>query len=74
MEGETESIWYATGRAEEQHEGEHGGRHTTNEKVAEGQVQDHEIKVGSEFPKGWIKEGQEDNEVAVRAQAEDDCK
>lgn len=72
VEGEAESVRYATGCAEEQHEGEHGGRHATNEEVTEGQVQDHEIKVGSEFPEGWIKEGQEDNEVAVEAQAEDD--
>ena len=72
VEGEAESVRYAIGCAEEQHEGEHGGCHTTNEEVTEGQVQDHEIKVGSEFPEGWIEEGQEDNEVAVRAQAEDD--
>ena len=73
VEGEAESVRYATGWAEEQHEGEHGGCHATNEEVTEGQVQDHEIKVGSEFPEGRIEEGQEDNEVAVRAQAEDDC-
>lgn len=73
VEGEAESVRYATGCAGRATMAcEHGGRHATNEEVTEGQVQDHEIKVGSEFPEGWIKEGQEDNEVAVRAQAEDD--
>lgn len=72
VEGEAEGIGDAPGGAEEEHEGEHGGGHATDEEVAEGQVQDHEIKVGSELPEGWIKEGQEDDEVAVRAQAEDD--
>lgn len=69
VEGEAESIRDA---AEEQHEGEHGGRHSADEEVTEGQVQDHEIEVGSELPEGWVKEGQEDDEVAIGAQAEDD--
>jgi len=72
VEGEAESIWDVSGGAEEEHEGEHGGGHSTDEEVTEGQVEDHEIKVGSELAEGWIKEGQEDNEVAVGAQAEDD--
>lgn len=72
VKGEAEGGRHASGWVEEEDEGEHGGGHPTDEQVAEGEVEDHEVEVGPEFPEGRVEEGQEDDEVAVGAQAENE--
>ena len=74
VEGEAEALGHAVAaaRVQEQHQGEHGGGHAADEQVAEGQVQDHEVKVGAELAEGRVEEGEEHHQVAVGAQAEDE--
>lgn len=74
MEGKAEALGHAvrSARVQEEHQRKHGSSHAADEKVAEGQVQDHEVKVGAELAKYRIEEGEEHHQVAVRAQAEDE--
>lgn len=72
VEGEAEGARDASGRVEEEDKGEHGGGRPADEEIAEGEVEDHEVEVGPEFPEGRVEEGQENDEVAVGAQAEDE--
>lgn len=74
MEGKAEALGHAvcSTRIQEEHQCKHGSRHAADEKVAKGQVEDHEVKVGAELAKHRIEEREEHHEVAVRAQAEDE--
>lgn len=74
VEGEAETLGHAvpSARVQEEHQREHGGGHAADEQVAEGQVEDHEVKVGAELAERRVKKGQEHHQVAVGAQAEDE--
>lgn len=77
VEGEAEALRdtaavATTAGVQEEHQGEHGRGDAADEQVTEGQVEDHEVKVGAELAEHWVEEGQEDHQVAVGAQAEDE--
>jgi len=74
VEGEAEALRHAIPSVgvQEEHQCKHGSGHATNEQVAEGQVEDHEVEVGAELAKHRVEEGQEHHKVAVRAHAEDE--
>lgn len=74
VEGEAETLGHAvpSARIQEKHQCKHRSRHAANEQVAEGQVEDHEVKVGAELAEHRVEKGQEHHEIAIRAQAEDE--
>lgn len=75
VEGKAEAARHSTSSisgVQKQHQREHGRSDTANEKVTEGQVEDHEVEVGAELTERRVEERQENHQVAVRTQAKDE--
>lgn len=71
MEGKAEALGHSAvsiSSIQKEHQGKHGRRDAANEQVAEGQVEDHEVKVGAELAERRVEEGQEDYQVAIRTE------
>lgn len=69
VEGKAEALGHSAAgisSIQKEHQCKHGRSDAANEQITEGQVEDHEVKVGAELAERRVEEGQEDHQVAIR--------